>query len=185
MAARRDIRIDLAGLPRELAVLVENLRPGEAVTLVRDGSPVASITAVEQVADHREGVEVTVVATAMQLSAAARARLLAKLGGAYVVLDMHAAPATADVLIVPPVSPQLIGGPRSQFPRARIIVARSRIPSSASAFAGLCRDWPTPAQRHICRCRRSTSSQSVLIGQSRSGRSPVAHRRCRRSNCSR
>jgi antitoxin (DNA-binding transcriptional repressor) of toxin-antitoxin stability system len=135
MAVRRDIRIDLARLPDDLAALVEDLRPGEAVTLVRDGNPVASITAAEPVADRR-GSGVTVVATAMELSAAARARLSATLGGAYVVLDMNAAPSTADVLIVPPVSPQLIGRLRSTFPRARVIVAEIEDPEFGVRFSG-------------------------------------------------
>lgn len=65
---------------------------------------------------------VTVVATAMELSAAARVALSTQLGADYVVLDMHAAPATTDVLLVPPGSPQLIAGLRSMFPKARVIV---------------------------------------------------------------
>ena len=39
------------------------------------------------------------------------------------MLDMYAAPPTTDVLLVPPVSPQLIGSLRSMFPKARVIVA--------------------------------------------------------------
>lgn len=136
MAVRRDIRIDLARLPDDLAALVEDLRQGEAVILVRDGSPVASIAAVARATDRREGVDVTVVATAMELSAAARARLSTKLGGAYVVLDMHEAPATADVLIVPPVSPQLIGQLRAMFSRARVVVAEIEDPEFGIRFSG-------------------------------------------------
>lgn len=37
--------------------------------------------------------------------------------------DLHAAPTTADVLLVPPASPQLIGSLRSMFPKARVIIA--------------------------------------------------------------
>ncbi|GAA2872479.1 hypothetical protein GCM10020220_072190 [Nonomuraea rubra] len=69
--------------------------------------------------DHES---MTVVATAMDLSAAARVALSTQLGADYVVLDMHAAPATADVLLVPPASPQLIGRLRMLFPKARVIV---------------------------------------------------------------
>ena len=65
----------------------------------------------------------TVVATAMKLSASARRSLSEELGTDYIVLDMHAAPTTADVLLVPPVSPQLIGSLREMFPGARVIVA--------------------------------------------------------------
>ncbi|KMS70095.1 hypothetical protein ACM01_32520 [Streptomyces viridochromogenes] len=66
---------------------------------------------------------VTVVVTAMELSESARVSLSDQLGPDYIVVDLHAAPATADVLLVPPVSPQLIAGLRSAFPRARVIVA--------------------------------------------------------------
>ena len=45
------------------------------------------------------------------------------LGNDYLVLDMHAAPSTADVLLVQPISPQLLGNLRSMFPAARVIVA--------------------------------------------------------------
>ncbi|WP_308431346.1 hypothetical protein [Amycolatopsis deserti] len=67
--------------------------------------------------------DVTVVATAMRLSESARASLSAELGADYIVIDMHAAPLTADVLLVPPVSPQLIGNLRRSFPKARVVVA--------------------------------------------------------------
>ena len=48
--------------------------------------------------------------------------LSTQLGADYIVLDMNAAPATADVLLVPAVSPQLIATLRSMFPKARVIV---------------------------------------------------------------
>lgn len=67
--------------------------------------------------------DVTVVATAMKLPEAARAALSEQLGSGYIVVDMKAAPATADVLLVPPISPQLIGHFRSMFPQARIVAA--------------------------------------------------------------
>ena len=67
--------------------------------------------------------EVTVVATAMKLPDAARSSLSEQLGSGYIVVDMHSAPATADVVLVPPVSPQLMGHLRSMFPTARIVAA--------------------------------------------------------------
>lgn len=66
---------------------------------------------------------VTVVATAMKLSASVRTALSAELGTEYIVLDLHAVPTTADVLLAPPSSPQLIGSLRSMFPKARVIIA--------------------------------------------------------------
>lgn len=59
----------------------------------------------------------------MKLSDSARTSLSDQLGADYIVLDMHAAPVSADVLLVPPVSPQLIDNLRSAFPTARIVVA--------------------------------------------------------------
>lgn len=63
----------------------------------------------------------TVVATAMELPDAARAALSGELGSGYIVVDMQSAPATADVLLVPPISPQLIAHLRAMFPEARIV----------------------------------------------------------------
>ncbi len=45
-----------------------------------------------------------------------------ELGRDYVVLDFHDAPASTDVLLVNPVSPQLLGRLRDRYPRARVIV---------------------------------------------------------------
>ena len=59
----------------------------------------------------------------MKLSASARRSLSDELGADYIVLDLYAAPKTADVVLVPPVSPQLIGSLRAMFPKARVIVA--------------------------------------------------------------
>ncbi len=63
-----------------------------------------------------------VVATATKLSKAARQRLSDELGDGYVVLDLLRAPASADVVLTHPVSPQLLGSLRGMFPQARIIV---------------------------------------------------------------
>ncbi|MET9295807.1 hypothetical protein [Streptomyces sp. NPDC003077] len=116
--------------------LIDDLGPGERLAITRDGEPIATISgtlgvvvrtgtpdsddALEEPPNTRENV--TVVATAMKLSASARASLSTQLGSDYIVLDLHEAPPTADVLLVPPVSPQLIGGLRSMFPEARVIV---------------------------------------------------------------
>ena len=92
--------------------------------ITRDGRPIATIHA-EMPEEHPRADydHVTVVATAMVLPEAARASLSEQLGPGYIVVDMQAAPATADVLLVPPISPQLIGHLRSMFPTARIVAA--------------------------------------------------------------
>ncbi|MEZ7125635.1 hypothetical protein ACBR40_09875 [Nonomuraea sp. AD125B] len=138
-------RVDVACLPDDVVALIDALEPGESLVLTRDGASIATISstidvvegavvqgAVVQgaVVEPDEGDEqgpidyesVTVVATAMELPAAARVALSTQLGADYVVLDMHAAPATADVLLVPAGSPQLIAGLRSMFPEARVVV---------------------------------------------------------------
>ncbi|MEV4315528.1 hypothetical protein [Actinocrispum sp. NPDC049592] len=131
-------RIDVTRLPEDVVELIDTLGPGEDLVITRDGTPVAVVsstggaldgtidpgspgtTAEQPLVDYDN---VTVVATAMKLSAAARTSLSAGLGADYIVLDLHAAPVTADVLLVPPVSPQLIGSLRSMFPKARVVIA--------------------------------------------------------------
>lgn len=136
--ARPAQRVDVALLPEDVVALIDALEPGENLILTRDGASIATITStvamVQGAVVRRDGSEeagdpppvdydgVTVVATAMQLSTAARVALATQLGPDYVVLDMNAAPATADVLLVPAASPQLIGGLRSMFPKARVVV---------------------------------------------------------------
>ncbi|MEV4291455.1 hypothetical protein AB0K40_38625 [Nonomuraea bangladeshensis] len=140
---KRAPRVDVARLPDDVVALIDALEPGESLVLTRDGASIATISSTIDVVEGAvvegavverdepdEGDEqgpidyesVTVVATAMELSAAARVALSTQLGADYVVLDMHAAPATADVLLVPAGSPQLIAGLRSMFPEARVVV---------------------------------------------------------------
>ncbi|GAB3376576.1 hypothetical protein [Amycolatopsis echigonensis] len=125
MTGERARQVDIGRLPDDVVALVDALGPGENLVLTRDGLPVAAISS----AGPRPGpprtddADVTVVATAMKLSASARRALSAELGPDYVVLDPHSAPATADVLLVPPVSPQLIGNLRAKFPKARVVLA--------------------------------------------------------------
>ncbi|MFI6905212.1 hypothetical protein ACIBKY_28395 [Nonomuraea sp. NPDC050394] len=137
-AARSRRRIDVTRLPEDIVTLLDDLPPGENLVVTRDGVPIATIASMidvvegaivdpdapdevtEQAPADYDGV--TVVATAMELSTAARVALSNQLGADYVVLDMKAAPLTADVLLVPPGSPQLIGALRGMFTKARIIV---------------------------------------------------------------
>ncbi|PZG11734.1 hypothetical protein C1J01_34455 [Nonomuraea aridisoli] len=137
-APRSTQRIDVTRLPEDVVALIDALEPGESLLVTRDGASIATISSTVDVvqgavvdrdppdeAEDRTPVDyesVTVVATAMELSTAARVALGTQLGADYVVLDMHAAPTTTDVLLVPPGSPQLIGALRAMFPKARVIV---------------------------------------------------------------
>ncbi|MEU1722952.1 hypothetical protein [Nonomuraea sp. NPDC005692] len=151
-AARPAPRIDVARLPEDVVALVDALEPGESLVLTRDGASIATISSTVDVVqgavvdrgapdepDDPPPVghdDVTVVATAMELSNAARVALSDRLGADYVVLDMHAAPATADVLLVPAGSPQLIAGLRSMFPKARVVVTEIEDPELGVRYHG-------------------------------------------------
>lgn len=137
-APRSTQRIDVTRLPEDIVALIDALEPGENVVLTRDGASIATISSTVDVvqgaiidgdtpeeANDQPPIDydnVTVVATAMKLSKAARMSLSTQLGADYIVLDMLAAPATADVLLAPPGSPQLIASLRSMFPKARIVI---------------------------------------------------------------
>jgi antitoxin (DNA-binding transcriptional repressor) of toxin-antitoxin stability system len=130
----RGRRIDAAHLPSALVELVEALGPGDELVITRDGEPIATVHGTRRTPvdpDH-----VTVVATAMKLSAAARGALSAELGENCIVLDMHAAPRTADVVLVPPGSPQLVAGLRSAFPDARVVVTEIEDPDLGVSYRG-------------------------------------------------
>lgn len=123
MTGERAVPIDVGRLPKDVVDLIDALGPGENLVVTRDGEPVATISGVRSEPPRTDYDDVTVVATAMKLSASARRSLSAELGSDYLVLDLHSAPATADVLLVPPVSPQLIGSLRAKFPKARVVLA--------------------------------------------------------------
>lgn len=65
---------------------------------------------------------VTVVATVMTLSEAARRRPADGFGDGCIVMDFIEAPTSTDVLLTHPVSPQLLGHLRRQFPDARVVI---------------------------------------------------------------
>lgn len=75
----------------------------------------------------------------MKLPDAARVALSEQLGSGYLVVDMQAAPASADVLLVPPISPQLIGHLRAAFPGARIVAAEFEDDSLGVSYLGAIR----------------------------------------------
>jgi hypothetical protein len=63
-----------------------------------------------------------VVVTAMSLKPAVREALADRLGPGHIVRDIRDAGHRADVVLVPAVSGQLVGGLREMFPGARILV---------------------------------------------------------------
>ncbi|MEU4765138.1 hypothetical protein AB0H12_17965 [Actinosynnema sp. NPDC023794] len=132
--------IDANRLPEDVVGLIDALGPGGSLVVTRGGSPIATVTATAGPrVDAGPGPsvhDVTVVATAMKLSRSARASLSAALGDDYIVLDLHAAPKTADVLLAPPGSPQLIGLLRSMFPKARVIVTEVEDDGLAVSYHG-------------------------------------------------
>lgn len=65
--------------------------------------------------------QAVVVVTAMPLSDTARADLSELLGRGYAVVDIKAAPETANIVLTPVISAQLLGTLRRTFPDARIL----------------------------------------------------------------
>ncbi|MER5741993.1 hypothetical protein ABT097_01810 [Streptomyces sp. NPDC002225] len=155
--------IDADRLPEDVLALVDALGPGEELVITRGGAPFARVTPVTRTvlvgtlvappktsdtsgASGTPGTpeeeprppdgSVTVVATAMELSDTARTALSDRLGPDYIVLDMRSAPRSADVLLVPPVSPQLIGSLRSSFPDARLVVTEIEDPELGVDYQG-------------------------------------------------
>ncbi|OLZ59071.1 hypothetical protein [Amycolatopsis keratiniphila] len=116
--------VEASQLPEELVALIDTLRPGEEVTITRNGETIGTISGVsrQEFSSSADSEDITVVATAMKLSASARDSLSERLGPGYLVLDLHSAPPTVDVLLVPPASPQLIGNFRALYPKARIVI---------------------------------------------------------------
>ena len=126
--------LDLDALPADVRGAIEAAMTGSSVLVRRGGRDLGSLefraAVLEGVVvaprfppphvDVPEGV--TVVATAMRLSGSARRRLADELGRDYLVLDMHGAPASTDVLLVNAVSPHLLSRLQDRFPRARVIV---------------------------------------------------------------
>ena len=149
MSPRRRPRLDLEELPPAVAAALEAAVAGEEVTLTRSGDPLGILVArpaalegtvvrgATRAEDPRPVPDgVTVVATAMELSRGARQQLSDELGEDYIVLDLHEAPSSADVLLVPPISPQLVGALRGQFPAARLLVTEIEDEELGVHYAG-------------------------------------------------
>jgi hypothetical protein len=128
-------QLDVEELPRDVRAAVEDAIAGDSIILTRSGVTIGSLefgatvlegTVIERPHEPVSAASVpdgiTVIATAMKLSDAARRRLSDEFGAAYIVLDIHAAPTSTDVLLTHPVSPQLLGILRQQFPNARVVI---------------------------------------------------------------
>lgn len=128
-------QLDVEKLPPDVRAALEDAIAGDGIILYRSGVPIGSLEFRSNVLDGsvierppepgaassvHDGV--TVIATAMQLSDKARRRLSDEFGADYVVLDIHEAPTSTDVLLTHPVSPQLLGILRHQFPHARVVI---------------------------------------------------------------
>ncbi len=128
--------IDLTELPPQVRTAIESILDQGEVEIVRSGAPVGTLAfqpAVLEGVLHSPAEEsspdevpepggVTVVATTMLMSDAARTRLSDAFGDSYLVLDFADAPSTADVVLTHPVSHQLIRRWTLMFPQARILV---------------------------------------------------------------
>jgi hypothetical protein len=127
--------LDIEALSPDVSAAVEAAIAGASITVSRSGrsmgvlefsSNVLEGTPIEKWHLQGSGASVpdgvSVVATAMRLSDAARRRLSDELGENYIVLDIRKVPASTDVLLIHPISPQLLGILRTQFPEARVVI---------------------------------------------------------------
>jgi hypothetical protein len=146
---RQDPRaLDLDALPPDVRRAIEAAMTGSTVLVRRRGRELGSLTfrpavlegVVVAPAPPAPGLDVpegvTVVATAMRLSESARRRLADGLGPDYLVIDMHGAPASTDVLLVNAVSPQLLGRLQDRFPSARVIVTEIDDEELGASYSG-------------------------------------------------
>lgn len=144
-------RIVLESLPIDVRVAIEAAMDNGEVVVVEDGQDVGRLSFVAKVL---EGVVVLpepdcepeqadpipdgviVVATAMRLSRQARARLSEELGSDFIVMDLNDAPDSADVLLIPAVSPTLVGMLRARFRQARVLVTEIEDDELGTHYAG-------------------------------------------------
>jgi hypothetical protein len=127
--------LDLDQLPVDVRTVLEAALSGAEVELCRGEQDLGVLTARPRVLDGDvveaprlpppqvevpEGV--LVVATAMRLSREVRRHLADSFGRDFLVLDLHEAPESTDVLLVNPVSPQLLEVLKARFPRARVVI---------------------------------------------------------------
>lgn len=77
-----------------------------------------------------------VVVTAISLKRRAREALAERLGPGHVVVDVRRAGPDADIVLVPPASPSLIGLLRGMFPRARVLATEFTDDAYGANFRG-------------------------------------------------
>ncbi|MGW9412611.1 hypothetical protein [Arthrobacter cupressi] len=133
--AEPHLDLDLDDLPPDVRSAFEAAIAGQGVAVSRAGRTLGSLRFLPAVlggtvvapplprADATPAPDgVTVVATAMTLSETARRRLSDEFGDDYIVVDFTKATPSADVLLVHPVSPQLLGMLRRQFAHAKVVI---------------------------------------------------------------
>lgn len=141
--------LDLAAVPPDVRAVLEAALAGGEVPVRRGGRDLGVLTVRPAVLEGEvleaprlpppevavpEGV--LVVATAMRLSREVRRRLAVSFGPGYLVLDLHDAPASTDVLLVNPVSPQLLAVLQARFSRARVVVTEIEDDELGVDYAG-------------------------------------------------
>ena len=77
-----------------------------------------------------------IVVTAIALSPAAREELADRLGPGHLVVDIRDAGETADIVLIPPASPQLLGCLRATFPQASLLITEFTDDDFGANFAG-------------------------------------------------
>ena len=115
--ASKSPQLDVETLPTGVRAALEDAIEGEGIILRRSGVPIGSLefrpnvlegTVIERPAEPPSAASfpdgVTVIATAMRLSDAARRRLSDEFGADYIVLDLDEAPTSTDVLLTHPVA---------------------------------------------------------------------------------
>lgn len=143
--------VDLDTLDPGRRVWVEDLVTSGSVLLRAEGRPLGTLTFSSAVlvgsilpgpvtdqldgpGEPREGTKV--LATTMCLSSRARDLLRQSFGPGWVVLDLHDAPDTADVVLTSAHSPQLTHRWTLLFPKAQIIVTEIYDPELGLDIAG-------------------------------------------------
>ncbi|WP_052596769.1 type II toxin-antitoxin system Phd/YefM family antitoxin [Luteipulveratus mongoliensis] len=145
-------QIDAGQLSEQVLDLIAGLQPGDDLVITRAGEPIATITPYDSVLEGTVMLPdapadvppstaydgVTVVATAMKLSAEARSRLSAEMGGEVAVIDMmDVVPGIeVNVLLIPAASAHAVGILRRQFPVARIVVTEIEDEELNVSYAG-------------------------------------------------
>lgn len=150
MSRRREApTLDLDDLPASIRTVIDAAMDGTEVSVVRGNREVGYLAfhslVLEgitlpisrlQAADVPTPDGVTVVATAMRLSELARSRLSDEFGPGYIVLDLHDAPESTDVVLTHPVSPQLLAQLRSRFSHARVIITEIEDEELSISYTG-------------------------------------------------